>query len=198
MSEHDTWQRLLGETHDLGAQVQDLARRIEALHANIVDPKPDNPPTNVMPAGNFRFSQRSSVKLEGVNPLLVKVMRRAIEITTVDFAVIQGRRTVAEQRRLYDSGASQTMNSRHISGDAVDVGAWLDGTIRWEAPLYYAIATAVQAADKELGAGIRWGGCWQLLSAIGDPKGAVEAYAAERRSQGRTAFIDAGHFEIPA
>ena len=51
------------------------------------------------------------------------------------------------------------MNSRHLTGHAVDVAAWVDG-VRWDWPLYDAIAVAVKQAAKELDVAIVWGGDW--------------------------------------
>lgn len=64
----------------------------------------------------FRFSQRSENNLKGVNSDLVKVIRRALEITPVDFIVIEGLRTQARQKELVAAGKSQTNNSRHLTG----------------------------------------------------------------------------------
>ena len=64
----------------------------------------------------FKLSERSLAKLEGVDPKLVAVVKRAIEVTLIDFGVTCGLRTVAEQKRLVASGASQTMDSNHVKG----------------------------------------------------------------------------------
>jgi uncharacterized protein YcbK (DUF882 family) len=74
-----------------------------------------------MQTNNFKFSQRSENNLKGVNPDLVKVIRRALEITPVDFIVIEGLRTQARQKEMVATGKSQTMNSRHLTGHAVDI-----------------------------------------------------------------------------
>jgi len=108
----------------------------------------------------FSLSKRSLKSLEGVHPDLVAVVKEAITLTTVDFVVIEGRRTLARQKELVAKGASWTMNSRHLTGHAVDLAAWL-GTIRWEAPLYDEIHAAMQAAGKGLGVPIEWGGLWK-------------------------------------
>jgi peptidoglycan L-alanyl-D-glutamate endopeptidase CwlK len=57
----------------------------------------------------FKLSSRSLKKLEGVHPDMVDTVKRAIELTTVDFGVTYGVRTLAEQERLYKSGRSQTI-----------------------------------------------------------------------------------------
>ena len=108
------------------------------------------------PAKRFELSPRSLRSLLGVHPQLQSVVKRAIHLTTVDFLVIEGLRTKERQRELLAAGASWTLNSRHITGHAVDLGAWL-GTIRWELALYVPIAAAMKAASKELGVPIEWG-----------------------------------------
>lgn len=111
----------------------------------------------------FRLSARSLSRLEGVHPDLVKVVKRAIEITPVDFMVTEGLRTRARQVQLVKAGASRTLNSRHITGHAVDVAAWVAGEVRWDWPLYPKIAAAFKQAAKELGIPIVWGGDWKSL-----------------------------------
>ena len=109
----------------------------------------------------YKLGSRSKQRLEGVHPDLVRVVERAIEMSTVDFTVLEGVRTPERQRTLVESGASQTMNSRHITGHAVDLGAWVDGQVDWSWPLYYKIAAAMKTAAKELGIPIIWGGDWR-------------------------------------
>lgn len=109
----------------------------------------------------FRLSDRSLAKLDGVHPDLVKVVKHAIGITKVDYTVLEGVRSLKRQRHLKNIGASQTMNSRHLTGHAVDLGAWSDGQVHWDWPLYYRIADAMKQAAKELDIPIEWGGDWK-------------------------------------
>lgn len=109
----------------------------------------------------FVLSRRSVQRLGGVNNDLVKVVKRAIEITEVDFAVLEGMRTLERQKKLLASGASTTLNSRHLTGHAVDLGAWVDGELSWHWPHYYKIADAMKQAADELGVKIEWGGDWK-------------------------------------
>ena len=109
----------------------------------------------------FKFGQRSLQNLAGVHADLVKVATRAIEITTVDFMVIEGVRTKERQQILFAAGATKTLNSRHLTGHAVDLGAWIGGQVRWDWPLYYRIADAMKTAAAELGVAIVWGGDWK-------------------------------------
>jgi peptidoglycan L-alanyl-D-glutamate endopeptidase CwlK len=108
----------------------------------------------------FRFSQRSRNNLEGVHPDLVRVVERALELTRVDFVVIEGLRTKERQRKLFAARATRTMNSRHLTGHAVDLVPWIDGTIRWDWPPFYKIAEAMKEAAEELGVALTWGGSW--------------------------------------
>ena len=109
----------------------------------------------------FKLGPRSRARLQGVHPDLVKVVELAIELTTVDFTVLEGLRTPERQKALVAAGASQTMNSRHLTGHAVDIGAWVDDQVDWSWPLYHQIAKAMKAAAAELNIPIEWGGDWK-------------------------------------
>lgn len=111
----------------------------------------------------FQLSTRSLANLEGVHPDLVRVVKRAMELSEVDFAVVEGLRTQARQKQLVKAGASQTMDSRHLTGHAVDLAPYIGGQIRWDWPPFYKIADAMQAAAKELGVSLNWGGDWTTL-----------------------------------
>lgn len=111
----------------------------------------------------YTLGVRSRARLKGVHPDLVKVVERAISITTVDFAVHEGLRTPERQKVLKEAGASQTLNSRHITGHAVDLVAWVDGEVRWDWPLYHKIAAAMKEAAKQVGVPIEWGGDWRTF-----------------------------------
>lgn len=110
-----------------------------------------------------KFSQRSENNLKGVNPALVQVVRRALELSPVDFGVTEGLRTVERQKELVAKGASQTMNSRHITGHAIDVFAYPTVSGSWEWKYYEQIATAFKQAAKDIGVPIEWGGDWKTL-----------------------------------
>lgn len=111
----------------------------------------------------FHLSQRSHERLCGVHPRLARVVRQAILITNVDFTVLEGRRTLTRQQVLFDSGATTTMNSRHLSGHAVDLGAWVHGEVRWDWPLYQQISMAMKKAAKKQEVPIEWGGDWHTF-----------------------------------
>jgi len=146
----------------------------------------------------FKLSSRSIGRLDGVNDNMVKVVKRAIEITSIDFGVTQGLRTVEEQKELVAKGASKTMKSKHLTGDAVDIVAYIGSRISWEITLYDNIAEAVKEAAIELGVAIRWGAAWHIpdiTKYTGTMQEATDEYVALRISQGKRPFIDAPHFE---
>lgn len=118
---------------------------------------------NEAPPVKFALSRRSRKSMKGIHHHLVAVIERAIEITPVDFVVIEGLRTPERQAKLVEAGASQTHRSRHLTGHAFDVAAWVDGQVRWDWPLYEQIADAVKDAASELGVPIEWGGDWESL-----------------------------------
>lgn len=142
----------------------------------------------------FVLGERSLNNLKGVNDNLVKVVKRAIEISTVDFRVIEGVRTKARQAELVRKGASKTMNSRHLTGHAVDIVPIVDGKVSWDFNHYYPLAKAMAQAATELGVKVRWGGAWSVITGkSGTPQEWVKAYRA-----GGGRFLDGPHFELPA
>jgi peptidoglycan LD-endopeptidase CwlK len=106
----------------------------------------------------FKLSQRSLNNLKGVDEDLVAVVKRAIEITEIDFGVTEGIRTLVRQEELFKKGLSKTMKSKHLIGRAVDLVAYVDGKVSWEKEYYYPIALAMERAAIELNVKIRWGG----------------------------------------
>jgi len=121
----------------------------------------------------YILGPRSLLNLRGVHPDLVAVVKRAIEITPVDFTVLEGRRTVERQKQLFAQGASKTMASRHIPtpskvavdgetlwAHAVDIAPWVSRRISWHWPHYHELAPAIKQAAEELKIPIEWGGDW--------------------------------------
>jgi peptidoglycan L-alanyl-D-glutamate endopeptidase CwlK len=147
----------------------------------------------------YKLSQRSLDRLDGVKPELVDVVKRAIELTTIDFGVVQGLRTEEEQKALVEKGASKTMKSKHLTGDAVDLMAYIGGRGCWELNVYDEIADAMKAAAIELGVSIRWGAAWtvsDLREWEGTAEEAMNHYIDVRRSQGKRPFLDCPHIEL--
>lgn len=121
-------------------------------------------------ASKFQLSARSLSRLDGVHPDLVKVVKRAIELSDIDFMVTEGVRSAARQAELVKAGASQTGRSRHLPSVnkcgvacAVDLAAMVGAEVRWDWPLYPRLAKAMKAAALELNVPIEWGGDWKSL-----------------------------------
>lgn len=129
---------------------------------------------------NFKFGERSEKNLQGVKPELVKVVRLALSQSAVDFAVIEGVRTKQRQAELFKKGATKTMNSRHLTGHAVDLAPIVDGQIPWhDKTKFKEIAKAMFQAAKALNIKIRWGGDWNENGESEDER-----------------FYDGPHFEL--
>lgn len=151
----------------------------------------------------FALGAKSLANLAHVHPSLVAVVERAIAITTQDFTVQEGLRTSARQRLLVASGASKTLNSKHLEqpdgfGHAVDLVPWIGGTARWEWGPIYHIAAAVRQAAIALDVPLRWGGVWDrrindLPPGADAIEAAVKAYAARHPGPD---FLDGPHFEL--
>lgn len=137
---------------------------------------------------SFRLSYRSKRRLQGVHPDLVRVVKAAIKITEVDFTVLEGVRSMLRQRDLYAAGATTTLNSRHLTGHAVDLGAWVGGTVRWDWSLYLTIAEAMKRAAHDLCVPAEWGGTWDALSTTETP---ITASMLSR------SFPDGPHYQLP-
>ena len=147
----------------------------------------------------FKLSSRSMKKLKGVDEDLVAVVKDAIGITKVDFGVTFGLRTLEEQKKLYESGRSQTMKSKHLEGRAVDLVAYFGSDISWELNVYDDICDAMAEAARKNDVAIKWGAAWSegdIREYAGTAEDAMNAYVDLRSSEGRRPFIDAPHFEM--
>ncbi len=107
---------------------------------------------------SYVLGKRSKERLQGVHPDLVAVVELAISISHVDFTVLEGIRSRDRQKELVAKGASKTMNSRHLTGHAVDLAPW---PISWEWEGFYPIADAMKQAAEELSVDLEWGGDWK-------------------------------------
>ena len=147
----------------------------------------------------YKLSTRSQERLMGVAPELKEVVYEAIKVTKIDFGVIEGLRTEEKQKQLVESGASQTMKSKHLEGRAVDLMAYIGGRGSWELNVYDEIADAMKEAAVKVDVAVRWGAAWTVTDIReweGTMEDAMNSYIDTRRSQGRRPFIDAPHFEL--
>lgn len=135
----------------------------------------------------------------GVKPELANTVKRALELSPIDFGVTEGKRSIERQKELVARGLSQTMNSKHLTGNAVDLVAYLSGRVCWEMSAYDELADAMKQAAKETEVAVRWGGAWQVRDIRlheGTMEDAMNAYIDLRRSEGRRPFLDGPHFEL--
>jgi peptidoglycan L-alanyl-D-glutamate endopeptidase CwlK len=109
----------------------------------------------------YKLGTRSLQNLSGVHPDLVAVVKRAIQITEVDFSVLEGVRNINRQRELLKAGKSKTLNSRHLTGHAVDIAPW---PIDWnDLKRFEQVSEAMKAAAEELDVDVEWGGDWRTF-----------------------------------
>jgi peptidoglycan LD-endopeptidase CwlK len=109
------------------------------------------------------LGSRSLSRLKGVHPDLVRVVKKAAAMSNLDFTVLEGLRTLDRQRKLLAQGATRTLNSRHITGHAVDLAPLIDGKVSWDWPLYHRLAKIVKAAAADENVPIVWGGDWRTF-----------------------------------
>ena len=152
----------------------------------------------------FKLSRRSLDRLEGIDDGLQAVVKMAITLTKTDFGVVQGMRTIEQQKELVAKGASQTMKSKHLEGKAFNIMAFINGRASWELSVYDDLADAIKEAAIQLNVPICWGAAWataempypmDIRKWEGTMEEAMNAYIDLRRSQSRRPFIDGPHFE---
>ncbi len=113
------------------------------------------------------LTARDQQRLQGVHPDLIRVVTRAAQTSPLKFAVLEGLRTRERQAELLAKGATRTMNSRHITGHAVDLAPLvdLDGDgdteISWRWPHYHELAKHIKAAALLENVMLEWGGDWK-------------------------------------
>ena len=151
----------------------------------------------------FKFSKRSKTLLNKVHPDLKALSIRAIEISSIDFAILSTTiRTKEKQAEYVRLGKSKTMRSRHLPNKmgkvcAIDVGAIIGGRVNWRADLYPDIADAYQQAARELDINLEWGGAWANLNQDKTVDELQYLYIKRKREQGKRPFLDLVHFQLP-
>jgi peptidoglycan L-alanyl-D-glutamate endopeptidase CwlK len=109
------------------------------------------------------LGQRSLSRLEGVHPDLVRVVRKAAAMSDLDFTVLEGLRTLDTQKKYVKEGRSKTLNSRHLTGHAVDLAPMIGGKVVWDWPVYHRLAKIVKAAAAAEKVPLQWGGDWRTF-----------------------------------
>lgn len=147
----------------------------------------------------YKLTKKSYDNLVGVHQGLVDCVTTAIQLTSIEFQVTEGLRTVTRQKQLVAKGASRTMNSRHLTGNAVDLVALIGGRLSWETELYYPIAEAMKAAAEHHNVIVTWGAAWNVPDITnwdGTMRSAVKNYINVRRAANKEVFLDYPHFEV--
>lgn len=112
---------------------------------------------------NFQFSDRSLKVLDTVHPDLIELMLHAIRHTQIDFVCYHGIRTLKEQKKFFAAGKSRTMNSRHLTGHAIDIAPLQNGEIPWDNWLpWLELAEGIKDVASEFKIPFEWGGDWGM------------------------------------
>ena len=142
---------------------------------------------------------RTEKELVGVNADLAQLVLDAQKTSKQYFECTDGLRTQAEQKALVAKGASQTMNSLHLTGKAVDLVPFEFKKPRWEIPLCFIIADEVFRLARERKIPLRWGGAWNCRDITQTNKSAEtlhREYIDNCKINKRRPFIDAPHYEL--
>lgn len=119
----------------------------------------------------FKFSSASEAKLVGVHPDLVRVVRRALELSTRDFKVLEGVRSLKRQQDLYAQGRTRpgkivtwTLKSNHFVNTTTGFGHAVDlfpEPYDWEnRAAFDELGAVMLKAAAEEKVKIRWGADW--------------------------------------
>ena len=162
-AQYDALLRILNS----GASIVDLAVFVGLgtdVAPAVVKPQGEAPKSNQTVSGH-KLTDRDIKRLEGVDADLVKVVKRAIELSPFDFMVVEGMRTLDTQKKYLAQGKTTTMKSRHLIGQAVDLAPLENGAIDWSNSKgqFDAVAVAMKKAAKELGVTLTWGGDWKTF-----------------------------------
>jgi peptidoglycan L-alanyl-D-glutamate endopeptidase CwlK len=96
----------------------------------------------------YIFGEKSLEKLSTVHPDLQKLFKQAITSSPLDFSITEGIRSLERQKELVAAKKSQTMNSRHLSGKAVDIAVFVDGKLTWDLKYYKIVTDHIKVVAK--------------------------------------------------
>jgi len=155
IEQYDLWNRVTDLRSDTSLEKRfDMNTRATRFNADPV------PQYTIRHDHGFVFSQRSLGNLKGVDPRLVSIATLALTYSPIDFIVTDGLRTKEEQQVFFDKGLSKTMNSRHLTGHAIDVAVWHEGDVSWDEKLYASLYVHFKDAADRLNYPLEWGGNW--------------------------------------
>lgn len=137
-------------------------------------------------------------KLSGIHHDLHLVVLKAYEFSALEFVITEGLRTKERQAQLVKAGASHTLNSRHLTGHAVDIAPVVEGEVRWDWPLFFQLADAFRRASRNLAVPLEWGGCWARIDNNDTPLETLQArYVDECHTNRRRIILDGPHMQLP-
>lgn len=131
-------------------------------------------------------NKRDFERLKGVDTVLAAVALKVVERHPAECHVSEGLRTAARQKELVTAGKSRTLDSKHLTGHAVDLVVMADGKPDWSPKAYTELARTFAQVALEFGLPVRWGGSWRWISG---PKCSDYPFLAAK-------FFDGPHFEI--
>lgn len=131
-------------------------------------------------------NERDYERLQGVDTVLAAVALQVIERHHIECHVTEGLRTAARQKELVAQGKSKTLDSKHLTGHAVDLVVMPNGKLDWSPKAYTELARTFAQVALEFGLPVRWGGSWRWISG---PKCSDYPFLAAK-------FFDGPHFEI--
>lgn len=128
-------------------------------------------------AQKYQWGQTSLNRMKGLDETLIRVLFRAIRISSkkkdgVDLTIPQfgGLRTADEQNKLFENGFSKCdgfdKKSFHQSGCAVDVIPYIKGKNVYSMKetekqlLFHKVAVCMLEASNKEGVRLNWGGNW--------------------------------------
>jgi peptidoglycan L-alanyl-D-glutamate endopeptidase CwlK len=116
----------------------------------------------------YKLSKRSLSRLEGIDPVLFEIVKEAIKESPIDFGVPSsgGLRTAEDQNELFTKGVSKcdgyNKKSRHQTGKAFDIYAYVDGKASWDTQHLTDIANHIlKIAKDQFNVNLIWGGTWK-------------------------------------
>ena len=168
-----------------------MSESLKTTQTQTVTTKPQQPSPTTL--------SRTEKELVGVNPTLAKLVLDAQKTSKQYFECTDGLRTQAEQVALVAKGASQTLNSMHLTGKAVDLVPFEFKKPRWEIPLCFVIADEIFRLARERKIPLRWGGAWNCRDITQNSKSAEvlhKEYLYNCKINKRRPFIDAPHYEL--
>jgi peptidoglycan LD-endopeptidase CwlK len=109
-------------------------------------------------SSGFKFGPKSLKALEGVKAPLVSLANEVLKRSRIDFSISEGVRSPERQKQLVAEKKSLTLKSKHLTGDAIDFAAFVDGQLTWDKKYYDYLGELFETTAKELNINVKWGG----------------------------------------